>query len=442
LDARVLVFTAVVSVVAAVLFGFFPALQAARFDLNGVLKEGGRGAAAGPRAHRARSLLVVAEVALAGVLLIGAGLLLRSFSRLLGVPEGFSPQQVLSLQLSLPNGQYPDPDRRARFVSQVLARMNAIPGVSSAAAISRLPLNPGNSTRGLDVKGRPPSTDSEIAPDYLVISPDYFRAMGIRLAKGRVFTDRDDPNAPPVVIVNQAMVRHFWPNQDAIGQFVTVGACGKENEWCQVIGVVDDVRQHGLDQTARPAVYIPYARDPWPFMAFVVRTGIEPGSASSAVEAAVHSVDKEQAVYNIRTMSDVISTSLSPRRLRMLLIGSFAFLALILACVGIYGVMAYAVVQRTREIGIRIALGAGRADVLRVIVAGALKLALAGVAIGAALSFALTRFLSKMLYGVQPTDAPTFLGVCALLVFMAVVASYIPAWRATRVDPLTALRTE
>jgi putative ABC transport system permease protein len=441
LDGRVLAFTAVVSVCAAVFFGLFPAMQAARFDLNGVLKEGGRGSGAGPRAQRARSILVIAEVALAGVLLIGAGLLLRSFGQLLAVPEGFAARQVLSLQVSLPATQYPKPPERARFVRDVLERMRAIPGVTVAAAISRLPMNPGNSTRSFDIKGRT-SPEDQMAPDYLVATPDYFRAMGIRLVKGRAFTEHDGLSAPPVIIVNQAMARLFLGNGDPLNQFISVGGCGNDGEWCQVVGVVDDVHQHGLDKAARPAIYVPYARDPWTFMSFVVQTGGAPGQVASAAEAAVHAVDREQAVYNVRTMDDVISKSLSPRRLRMLLIGAFAALALILACVGIYGVMAYAVVQRNREIGIRIALGASRSEVVRVVVAGALKLALAGVAIGAMLSFALTRFLAQMLFGVRPTDAGTFAGVCGLLIVMALVSSYIPAWRATRVDPLTALRME
>ncbi|HEY2015641.1 MAG TPA: ABC transporter permease [Bryobacteraceae bacterium] len=441
LDARVLAFTAVLSVGSAILFGLFPALQAVGFDLNGVLKEGARGSV-GARAGHVRSMLVVSEVALAGVLLIGAGLLLRSFSRLLAVNEGFVPEHVLSLQLSLSNARYPAAAGRARFVRQVLDRMTTTPGVASAAVISRLPLNPGNSTRNLDIKGRVTPPGGELGPDYLVVSPDYFRAMSIPVLRGRAFTERDDPLSAPVVIVNQAAARHFWPGQDPVGQFVTVGACGNENQWCQVVGVVDDVRQHGLDRDARPAVFVPYARDPWPFMAFVVRTELEPGSLASAMEGAVHAIDREQPVYNVRAMRDIVSQSLSPRKLRMLLIGSFACLALILACVGIYGVMAYSVVQRMQEIGIRIALGAGRGDVLRVVVGHALKLALAGVAAGAILSLVLTRFLSGMLYGIQPTDAATFAGVSALLVVTALVASSVPALRAARVDPLASLRAQ
>ncbi|MBZ5727632.1 MAG: ABC transporter permease [Acidobacteriia bacterium] len=442
LNARVLAFTALATVSSAVLFGLFPALQATGFDLNAVLKEAARGSGAGVRARRARSVLVVAEVALAGVLLIGAGLLLRSFSRLLAVPEGFEAEHVLSLQLTLSRARYPDDAGRARLVRQLLERMDAVPGVAAAAAISRLPLNPGNSTRGIDVKGRVAPPGGDPGPDYLVASPGYFRALGIRVVKGRAFTERDGADAAPVVIVNQAMARYFWPQQDPIGQWVTVGACGKENEWCQVVGVVDDVRQHGLDQAPRPAVYVPYARDPWPFMAFVVRTRTEPAAAAPAIESAVYSVDKEQPVFNVRPMQDVVAQSLSPRRLRMTLIGAFAFLALGLAAVGIYGVTAYSVAQRRQEIGIRMALGAKRGDVLRTVVGEALRLAVAGVAAGAAMSLALTRFLAGMLYGIQLTDGATYAGVGILLVATAVVSSLIPAWRAARADPLASLRVQ
>ncbi len=441
LDARVLVFTAIVSVVSAILFGLFPAQQAAALDLNDVLKES-RGPSGGSRTERVRNLLVVSEVALAAVLLISAGLLIRSFSRLLAVPGGFNPERVLSLQLSLPRGRYPEPNARVRFVSQALERIAAEPGIESAAAISRLPLNPGNSTRSIDVKGRTHPAEGDVSPDYLVVSPAYFRTMDIRLTKGRTFTERDDAKAAPVVIVSEATARHFWPGQDPVGQFVQVGACGNEKDWCEVVGVVEDIHQHNLDGTARPAVYVPYARDPWPFMAFVVRTRTVPQSAASAVEAAIRWVDKDEPVYNVRTMEEVVSGSLSPRRTRTALLGLFALLALALACVGIYGVMAYSVAQRAHEIGIRVALGADRTHVLGLVVRQTLGLCLTGLCAGVLLSLALTRFLSNLLYGVQATDMATFLGTSILLILMALLASSIPAWRALRVDPMVSLRAQ
>jgi putative ABC transport system permease protein len=441
LDARVLAFATALSVVSAILFGMVPAFQAARFDLNAVLKQGGRDSASGSRARRVRGALVVGEVALAGVLLIGAGLLVRSFDRLLAVPEGFEPAHVLSLQLALPNAQYPDPASRARFVRSLVDRIDALPGVAGAAAITRLPLNPGNSTRSVDIKGRV-SSPNDIAPDYITVSPDYFRAMGIAVLAGRAFTDRDDADSAPVAIVSRAMARYFWPGRNPVGRWLVTDLGGRPNVSCRVVGVVADVRQHGLAENARAALYVPYADDAWPQMSFVVRARTDPAAAASAVVAAVHSLDQSEPVYNVRTMPDVVAESLAPRRFRMLLIGSFAFAALALALVGIYGVIAYSVAQRRQEIGIRIALGAGGGDVLRTILGDALRLSLAGAAAGVILSLALTRFLSNMLYGIRPADPATFLAVCALLIAAALAAGAIPALRATRVDPLTSLRAQ
>ncbi len=441
LDPRVLVFTLFVSLASGILFGLLPALHLSSGALDGMLKEGSRGSSGGLRAHRTRSALVATEVALAAVLLVGAGLLIRSFTRLLAVSGGFRAERVLSLRLSLPQARYPAAGDRARFVARALASIASLPGVGSAAVVSRLPLSLGSSTRSVDIKGRT-STQEDGAPDYLVISPDYFRSMGIRLVVGRAFNERDDASAPPVVILNQAMARSYWPGRNPIGEFVTVGGCGQENEWCQVVGVVEDVRQHNLDQNPRPAIYVPYARDPWPFMAFVVRTGTDPAAATSAVESAIHSVDRDQPLYGIRTMDEVVSASRSPRRVRTLLLSLFAALALALASVGIYGVLAYLVAERTHEVGIRMALGADRIDVLRLIVGQGLKLALAGVVVGLLLAAGLSRLLSGVLYGVGTTDAPTFAAVAALLVTLAAAASYLPAWRAARVDPVTSLRSE
>jgi putative ABC transport system permease protein len=441
LDPQVLIFTTLVSLASGILFGLFPALHLSGSALDGMLKEQGRGSSGGIRAHRTRSVLVATEVALAAVLLVGAGLLIRGFSRLLGVSEGFRAERVLSLRLSLPEVRYPDALARARFAVRTIESIAALPGVSSAAVVSRLPLNPGNSTRSVDLKGRT-STENDPAPDYLVISPEYFSSMGIQLLSGRGFTERDDASGPPVVIVSRSMARYFWPGRNPIGEFVTVGGCGKENEWCQVVGVVEDVHQHKLDQTPRPAVYVPYARDPWPFLVFVVRTRTEPAAVASAVQSAIHSIDRDQPIYGVRTMEEVVSLSRSPRRVGMLLLSLFAALALVLACVGIYGVISYQVAQRAHEIGIRMALGADRRNVLGLIVGHGLRLAVGGVAAGLVLAAGLSRFLSTVLYGVGTTDALTFAGVAALLVGVAVAASTLPAWRATRVDPVSSLRAQ
>jgi putative ABC transport system permease protein len=406
-----------------------------------MLKEGSRGSSSGAGAHRTRNVLVVSEIALAALLLVGAGLLIRSFSRLLAVAEGFRPERVLSLQLSLPQARYPAAGDRAQFANQALERIAALPGVESAAVVSRLPLNPGASTRSVDIKGRT-STGNDVEPDYLLVSPGYLRSMGVRLLSGRAFTDRDGPGAAPVVIVNQSMARYFWPGRSPLGEFVKVDGCGKENEWCQVVGVVEDVRQRRLDQNPRPALYVPYARDPWPFMTFVVRMRTDPAAAASAVQDAIHLVDKDEPLYGVRTMDQVIAASRAPRRVRMLLLSLFAALALALACVGIYGVMAYSVAERAHEIGIRMALGADRKDVLNLIVGQGLRLALAGLAAGLLLAAGLAQFLSSILFGVGTTDLPTFAGVSVLLVALAAAASYLPAWRAARLDPVTSLRPQ
>src|SRR6185312_5055980 len=386
LDMPVLLFTVIVSLASGIFFGFFPALQMASVDLNSILKAGGRGTAGGSRARRMRSLLVVSEIALASVLLIGAGLLIRSFNRLLAAPEGFNPSGVLSLQLSLPSVRYAENSDRARFVKQTIAQIEALPGVASAGVTSRLPLNPGNSSRSIDIKGHTPPPGGNIAPDYLVASPDYFRSLRIPLISGRTFTDRDEAGAPMVAVVNQAMARHFWPGESTVGKQIQLGAC---TPWCEVVGMVGDVRQHHLGMPQPPAVYMPYAQDPWPFMSFVVRTKTDPMGVVSAVEGAIHSVDKAQPVYDVRAMRDVVAKSVSPQRTRMALLSAFAFVALVLACIGIYGVMAYSVAQRTHEIGVRIALGARPCDVLRFITGQGLKLAATGIVAGLLLSLGL-----------------------------------------------------
>jgi predicted permease len=441
LDSRVLLFTLLASLTSGVLFGLIPGLRLLGTDLNATLQEGGRGSAGGGRAGRMRSVLVVTEIAMAAVLLIAAGLLLRSFSQLLRVHEGFNPEQLLSMQLALPQGRYAKPGDRVAFVKNTLEKIDALPGIGMAAVVSRLPLNPGNSSRSLEIEGRTAAPSGDIAPDYLVVTPAYFQTLGVPLRNGRTFSERDDAQAAPVAIISEATARHFWPNEEAVGKHLR-GACGDEKTWCQVVGVVGDIKQHHLEQAPKLAVYVPFAQDPWTFFALVVRTNLEPTSAAAGIVGVIHGVDPDEPVYNVRPMRDVEAASLSPQRLQIALIGLFAALALVLACMGIYGVMAYSVAQRTSEMGVRMALGAQAGNVMAMVLGEGMRLAVLGAGIGLAGSFFVAKLLSGMLFGITATDPLTFGGVAVVLVLVAMVACCVPAWRATRVDPLVALRHE
>ena len=433
LDTRVLLFTAAISMASGTLFGLFPALQLARRDVIGTLKETGRGLA-GSRANRTRSLLVVTEIALAAVLLLGAGLLIRSFERLLSVPHGFDADGLITGRLTLPAGRYPEPSTRLSAVQGMLEKVRALPGTTSAAVVSRLPLNQGASRRGVDIEGFP---DLSFSPDYQVVSGDYFRAMAIPILQGRVFEDRDRAGGPGAIIVSESLARKFFPNRDALGRRMKVGL---GDEWSSVVGVVGDVRQHRLEEKSVPTVYVPYSQDPWPVLTLVARTRMPPEKAAIGLAAAVRSIDPDQALSRVRPMRQVMSESVSAQRLRMVLLALFAFLALVLACVGLYGVMAYSVAQRSREIGIRMALGADSRRVLRLVVGQGLKLALGGLGAGLLLSIGFGRLMSSLLFDVRPTDAATFLGISLLLAAVAFLATSVPAWRATRVDPAVVLR--
>lgn len=438
IDFRLIAFAIGIAVLSTVLFGLFPAIQAANLDINGALKEGGRSFTAGAHANRSRKILLATQVALATILLIGAGLLLHSLDRLLSAPQGFSADHVLSLQLSLPPAQYRTQADRNRFATEALDRIRALAGVRSAALTSRLPLNPGASQRGIEIKGRAPATGGDISPYYLTISPDFFRTLRVPVLAGRAFTDRDTANAPGSVIVNAAMARHFWPGHDPLGQYIKIDRL----DWSQVVGVVGDIAQQGLDKSPRPAVYVPFAQDPWPALAFVIRTGMEPQGAASAAVAAIHEVDKDEPVYNVRTMREVISSSVHVRRFRTVLLSLFALLALALAAIGTYGVMAFTVAQRRHEIGIRLALGAQPAKVRSLVIGEGLRLAGYGILAGLLVSLILTRFLSGILYGVRSTDPLSFAATLLLLTLAAFFASYIPARRAMKMDPTNIFRAQ
>jgi putative ABC transport system permease protein len=438
-DLRILTFVIVVSACAVILFGLVPALAATRVDVNEGLKEGGPQAGAGRVTHRLRSLLVIAEMALALVLLTGAGLLTRSFLRLTDVDLGFDPHHLLLADVWLPVAAINDPPRQANFFHDVVERLGALPGIERAAATTHYPVSIFNAlATGLLVSGGPPpESDKPLSIAY--ISPDYFRAMRIRLLKGRCFDERDARKARAVAIVTESLARSALAGREPVGSEISLD--GPKGPWRTVVGVVANTRNY-LDREPWPEIFIPYQQDPSLFMTLVMRTTGDPMRLAASVRKAVWSVDSNEPIASTRTMDEIVEKAVAPQRFKMALLGSFALLALVLAAVGIFGVASYAVTERTHEIGIRLALGARREDVLRLVIGQGLRLTLVGVAAGVAGALVLTRFLSSLLYGVKPTDLLTFTAVSLILVGVAALASYIPARRATKVDPMVALRYE
>ncbi len=446
IDLTALAFALVLSLLAGILFGLIPALQSVRCRVDEWLKEGGRGYLSGPRGHRTRSTLVIVESALAFVLVIGAGLMIQSFSNLLGTSPGFDPGRLLTLRIKLPNdakdSPYREPRQRAAVFQRLLTRVEALPGVQSAALTEIVPLSQDDMDMGFfAIKEEPPLPPGEHrAADYRDVSPQYFRTMGIPVMRGRVFTDHDTLDSPRVVMIDETLARRFFPDQDPVGKHLQVPEAGRPDR--EIVGVVGGVRDTGFDQQPRPTLYFPYLQSPDQTMSLVVRTTSPPAVILPAIKRAIWSVDPSQPIFNVRTMDEIISGITSARRIALLTLGVFAFLALTLAAVGIYGVTSYVVSQRTREMGIRRALGAEPGDVMQLVVGHGLKLALAGVGSGLLVSFALTRLMSALLYGVSSADPATFASVAALLTGVALAACYIPARRDARVDPLVALRHE
>jgi predicted permease len=449
IDARVLGFTVLVSLLTGLIFGLAPAVQASNFNLNETLKEGGRDSAAGSRGNRIRALLVVAEVAVSLVLLIGAGLLINSFLRLRSVDPGFRADNLLTMSIVLPQQKYPDAARRAAFYTELVSRIEALPGVKSAAVTNWIPLVFQGDSIGFSIEGRPdPAPGQGRRPTVVtrVVHPHYFRTMGIQLLRGREFGEQDGAESPAVAVVSETMARRHWPGEDPTGKRITPGPATSTDpdDWVTIIGVAQDVRQFELGADPKPQMYVPYAQG-WSSFAprhLVVSTAVEPLSLAATVRQTVWEIDKDQPVSDIRTMEEVLSESLARQRFSMLLLGIFAAVALALAAVGIYGVMSYSVAQRTHEIGIRMALGAQRGDVLKLAVGQGLKLVLIGVALGLAAAFVLTRVMASLLFGVSATDPATLVTISLVLIGVAVLASYIPARRATKVDPMVALRYE
>jgi putative ABC transport system permease protein len=440
IDKTVLAFTLLVAVATGIVFGLMPALQTTRPDFGNALKEG-KGTDAASGGKRVRSALVVAEVALALMLLIGAGLLIKSFANLLNVDPGFNPSNVLTLQLSLPRTRYPEGKQVSAFYADLMGRIQSLPGVESVGAGSSLPLVGPNTDTDFQIEGRPaPPPGEGTGAWYSLVTSDYFQTMGMRIMSGRSFNERDQAESPDVIIISETMARRYWPGEDPVGKHILTGNSNSDRR--EIVGVVGDVKHFGIDADARPTMYFPHAQALARLMTVTVRTTADPASLAATARSQVWSIDKELSVSNISNMEEIVSTSIAQPRLVMLLLGAFAALALILAAVGIYSVIAYAVTQRTREIGIRMALGAQAADVLKLIVGQGMLLTVAGVAVGLAGAFALTRFMQSFLYEVDAIDPVTFAVISVLLVSVALLASYIPARRAAKVDPMIALRHE
>jgi putative ABC transport system permease protein len=445
INRTVFIFTFAISVLTGVIFGLVPALQASKPDLNEGLKESGRGATGNPRRHRVRALLVVSEVALSLILLVGAGLMIRSFARLLAVDPGFKADHVLTAFVSLPPSKYSKREEQAAFFDRLSDRLRTLPGVSAAGVVTDIPLFGGSST-GFEIDDRPaPLPGQRPLTEYRMISLDYFSSIGMTLSHGRAFTRHDTEDAPGVVIINETMAARFFAGEEPIGK--RIGLSGNPRDWREIVGVVRDVRNYGVDADVKPEVYVPFLQNAPAYlsgvasaMTAVVRSTNDPSALTNALREQVRALDKDQPISEIRTMESYLSESMAQRRFNMFLLGAFAGLALVLAAVGIYGVISYTVTQRTHEMGIRIALGARGSDIFKLVFAQAMLTTGAGIVIGLGAALGLTRLLQNLLYHVTATDPLVFASITLLLLLVAMGATYIPARRAMKVDPITALR--
>ncbi len=436
IDAVMLGFTCLLTLLTGIVCGLAPAWQLSQSGLHDTLKEGGRSTADNPRQRRVRNLLVVSEVALAVVLLAGAGLLIRSFRQLQSVDAGFDPHHLLTMQFSLTGLKYDDSTQIAAGYRRLLERLAVVPGVQSVAAVSRLPLAGDRATSGLVIEGR---LNEGAEVHYRVATPGYFGVLGIPLRAGRNLSEQDNEGQPGAVVINETMARRYWPKENALGKRIRLGPNTKA-PWLEIVGIAADARNFGLDSEARPEVYVSYQQSPSERMRILLRTVPEPTSMMTAIRAAVREFDQDLPFSQALTMEQLHGKSIAQRRMNMLLLTLFAGLALLLASVGIYGVIAYAVTQRTREIGLRLALGAQPGNVLKLVIGQGMKLALIGLVLGLSGALALTRLLKTLLFGVSATDPLTFILTAMFLLFASLLACWLPARRAAKVDPMVTLR--
>jgi putative ABC transport system permease protein len=440
IDIGVLAFTLAVALLTGVAFGLAPALLVSRTNFGSALKEGGRETSATSRGARIRNALVISEVALALMLLIGAGLLIRSFINLQRIDPGFNPKSVLRVDINIPRTRYPAPEQSAAFYKQLLDRVIGLPGVEYAGAVSSLPLSGGGTDANFGIEGQAlPEPDRQPVAWYSSITPDYLRAMGTRLVKGRELTELDSADAPKVVIISETMARRYFPDTEPVGKRLVFGG-GKDLR--EIVGVVSDVKFFGLSVDSRPSMYFPHAQNPARGMSLAVRTQVDPLSLAAAVRGELSKLDPELAVSNVMTMEQLVGTSLAEPRFVLLLLGTFAALAMLLSAIGVYGVVSYSVTQRSHEIGVRMALGAQASDVLRLVVGQGMTLVLGGVGLGLIAAFGITRLMESLLFGVGATDVATFASTAVLLTGVALGACLVPARRATKVDPMVSLRCE
>jgi putative ABC transport system permease protein len=441
-DLRVLGFTLLITLLTGLVFGLAPALEAARFNLHESLKEGGRGASGSPAHRRVFGALVISEIALALVVLVGAGLLLHSFLRLRSVETGIETRNALTVEVNMPSARYSRDDwkvQRLNFYGQVIRRIAALPGVASVGAIDSLPLSGDQRVWTFRKEGQALAPSERPAAGFQVATSDYFRAIGMQIRRGRAFTEADRDGAPQVVVINESFARQYYPNEDPLGQRIIIR---NHTLACEIIGIVNDVTHFGPDKAPAPEMYVPYNQLAIPGVPLVVRTNLAPETLVAAVQQEIRKVDREVAIGKVRTMTLLMSAALAERRFALLLLGMFAAAALLLAAVGIYGVMAYAVMRRAHEFGIRMALGAQSRNVLWLVIKQGMELILIGVTLGLAASLALTRLMKNLLFGVSATDPLTFAAIALLLTGVALLACWIPARSATKVDPMIALRCE